>query len=303
LLLVIAIGAAMRLLPRRERTAEERTAWRCGVAWAAAGLVLSLHSTIAVLGWTIRLPWAPLDRLPVVNLLRDPARIGVGALFGLAILAGVAFAEYMRSLERVLRIARPAVLRGVVAMAVLVVSMHQWFRFDEWPWAAPYPLAAAGVASSPIMDLLRRPGGPVLELPVDPAFARLRGQRRSNALARQAHAMLESIGHWRPLLNGYGGFYPAGFVERMELAARLPDREALSRLRASTGVELIIVRAVPRSRTAMDRWNELARRGGGDGMRFIAEDRGDLLFAVSDSIDQPSMALRGTSSLYPRASP
>jgi hypothetical protein len=92
-------------------------------------------------------------------------------------------------------------------------------------------------------------------------------------------ALFESIGHWRPLLNGYGGFFPAAFVERMRLAARLPDAAALDALRRDTGVELIRVRALP-DMPSRPRWEALARQGGGDGLRFLMRDGDTLLFAV-----------------------
>jgi hypothetical protein len=281
--LIIAVGAAARLLPRAGRIADgERTAWRHGFAWAATGVVLSLHSTVTVLGRTVHLPWAPVLELPLVGLLRDPSRIGVGALFGVALLSAVAFAECTRRLARVVPVVHPAAVRVATALFIVAVGARQWFRFDTWPWSAPYPLVATAITDSPVMDALRKPGGPLLELPVDPAFTHLTERRRANAFAVQARAMFDSIGHWRRLLNGYGGFYPAGFIERMRLAARLPDREALAELRATTGLELVRVRGSPRARTPMDRWNELARRGGGEGLRFVARDGNDLLFAVAD---------------------
>jgi hypothetical protein len=69
------------------------------------------------------------------------------------------------------------------------------------------------------------------------------------------------IFHWRPLVNGYHGYWPAAFPERMRLAAELPDPTALAALRSATGLELILVhvRDLPPGRA-----RRLARaRGGG----------------------------------------
>ena len=43
----------------------------------------------------------------------------------------------------------------------------------------------------------------------------------------------------RPILNGYSGYRPTGFVERTALVSALPDREALRRLREEVGLDTI----------------------------------------------------------------
>jgi hypothetical protein len=265
---LIGVGWLASWLPRAGRSDGERIAWRHGWIWATIGLLLLLTSNVEVFGVPFRLPLAGvLDQVPVVNVLRDSHRIGIGALFGFAILAGVAFTEYVRWLERVLPRLRPVTLHAVAAV-VIVAAIGP----AALPGSPPYPLAAAGVPHSAVTDVLRRPGGPVLQLPVDAPFPR--------RFAVHARAMFESIGRWRPLLNGYGGFYPAEFPDRMALATRLPDAAALAELRRATGLELILVRGgIPPKRR---QWKRLARRGGGEGLRFVARDGQDLLFAVSD---------------------
>src|SRR5437868_2111161 len=130
--------------------------------------------TITVLGWVVRLPFVErLDQLPLVSTLRDPYRIGVGAMFGLAILAGVAFAECARHIEHRFAARHLGVVRGLAAGMLVLSSAGFWFARPELgalPLSAPYPLSAAVVPDSPIMDVLRRPGGPILQLPVDAPF-------------------------------------------------------------------------------------------------------------------------------------
>src|SRR5881397_77853 len=53
--------------------------------------------------------------------------------------------------------------------------------------------------------------------------------------------MYRSTFHWRPLLNGYSSYYPAGFGERMTIADHLPDADALTTLRRETGLDAILV--------------------------------------------------------------
>jgi len=57
----------------------------------------------------------------------------------------------------------------------------------------------------------------------------------------QTRAMYRAIFHRRPLLNGYGGYWPAGFLERMQLASALPDPTALAALRAQTDLAAVVV--------------------------------------------------------------
>src|SRR5262249_57831531 len=96
---------------------------------------------------------------------------------------------------------------------------------------------------------------------------------------RQAHAMFHSIGSWHPLLNGYSSYYPRGFVERMTLAAALPERSALDQLIGETGLRLVWVHTDRLSREAAERWQAVA--GGDSGnLRLVADEGSDLLFPL-----------------------
>ena len=121
--------------------------------------------------------------------------------------------------------------------------------------------------TSPLLAILRHPGGPLLELP-------------ANNIMQAAQAMYGSIFHWRPLLNGYASYWPEGFPERMALARRLPDADALATLRAETGLELILVHA-DWGEPKRAAWLELAARGGREDVRLLARDGSDLLFIVA----------------------
>ena len=278
ILLLIPIGTLARCLPRAGRSEGERTAWRHGFLWAIVGSVLSLTPMIRIGSDVYRLPHADLiDRFPGLDLLRDPHRLGVAALFGLAILAGAAFTECMRWADRLVSARDARGLHGLAAGAIVVLSAGiLWapmaLRVTSWP--PEYPIMPATMPQTTIMEVLRKPGGALLEVPTDPdgPFAQ--------QLAGQGLAVFESIGHRRPILNGYGGFFPAAFVERMRLAARLPDAEALAELHRDTGLELVLVRGSLPGIRRLDRWEALARAGGGDGLRFVTRDGADLLFAV-----------------------
>ena len=89
---------------------------------------------------------------------------------------------------------------------------------------------------SRLIELLKQPGGPLLELPIGPE-----GVGPTGLPVNHARAMYRAIYHGRPVLNGYSSYYPAAFPARMELARRLPDPAALEELHRNTGLEMILV--------------------------------------------------------------
>lgn len=67
-------------------------------------------------------------------------------------------------------------------------------------------------------------------------------------------AMLRSLRHGRPLLNGYASYYPAGWDTRMATAGRLSDAKALASLVRETGVTTIVVRLDSLPELVQSRW-------------------------------------------------
>jgi hypothetical protein len=55
-------------------------------------------------------------------------------------------------------------------------------------------------------------------------------------------------------LNGYASYFPADFIERMKVAAHLPNASALAQLRQETGLELVWVHTDYLSPDARGRW-------------------------------------------------
>ena len=179
--------------------------------------------------------------LPTYEVLRGVHRLGVAALMGLAILAGTALAECVRRLQSWSG-AGAGAAAGTAITALVMAGMYVLrppsLGSITVRGAAPrfphrYPLHEALEPTSPVLAVLRRPGGPLLELPVSEAQGVV-------GAAPQARAMYRSIFHWRRLVNGYHGYWPAGFAERMALAERLPEPEALAALRRETGLELLL---------------------------------------------------------------
>jgi hypothetical protein len=48
--------------------------------------------------------------------------------------------------------------------------------------------------------------------------------------------------HWKPLLNGYSGYYPRSYLRRLDALERFPDARAIGRLR-NEGVAYVVVHA------------------------------------------------------------
>ncbi len=269
-LAVILLGGLAFLLRRRAAEPGVRTGWAHAALWAAVGIYIALPPRVLLDGWSLRLPqwW-----LPITRYWRTSANLGTAGLMGLALLTGLAFAECARLVSRPAVPARLRPLARSALAALLLGALYAAYQlgrdpiFPRPPLPSSYPLGVPLMPTSPLLAILRRPGGPLLELP-------------ANNIMQAAQAMYGSIFHWRPLLNGYASYWPEGFAERMALARRLPDADALATLRAETGLELILVHAnwgEPK-RAA---WLELADRGGREDVRLLARDGSDLLFIVA----------------------
>ena len=76
--------------------------------------------------------------------------------------------------------------------------------------------------------------------------------------------------------------FMTGFLERMVLATRLPDPEALRALHRETGVEMILVHVYDLEALQAPVWLTLAEHEG-SGLRLVARDGGDLLFQIVDA--------------------
>jgi hypothetical protein len=278
---VLAALAAVRALRRGglgdalATRVHRHAAW-----WAVAGLLLSITPVIVVFGHSV--PVLPLQWLDaVVHLharLRNPIRLRVAGLFGLAMLSGLGFDWCARRVSRSTPawIPRSAVRVG---LALLVVAT----MYGEYRTGAPllhsslpaaYPMAPAPTTSRVLLPLLQKSGGPLLELPLDEVRV---------FPPPHARAMYRSIAHGRRLLNGYTSYYPPGFWDRMTLAGDLPDADALVKLVRDTGLAVILVHGDELDAAARARWLRIASGREPSRLRLWARDNDDLLFRVGSS--------------------
>jgi hypothetical protein len=283
LLIVLVLAGAACMAIVGPRTPAERRGWLHAGLWAGVGLLISTRVFVPF-GWrTIRLPhyevlatWFP----GALGVARLPARFGVVGLIAIAMLAGLATAALARAAARLFPLLRTQrVLRAALA-AALVVALHVGHRAT----ARHFDVMPAAPSESPVVTALQRSDTPVLELPVTPIgpnpHARERGVLNGVIAGQHAAAMYRSIFHWRPLLNGYSSYWPAGFPERVELAARLPDAAALRTLCEQTGLGAVLVRTAELGAAERARWLALWRDGGRADLRPLASDGDDLLFEV-----------------------
>jgi hypothetical protein len=276
-------------------------AWRHAALWAAAGLLLALPPMARFRGTPLRLPQAALEPIGFYDLFRVTDRLGLAGLIGSALLAGLAFAACAPR-----RRARRSALAGLVAAAMLVEYLygpqlpvigprrtHTYFAHVEGfpagigvpPYLYIVPVLALGHypvrdvarlrADAELCALLTGPGRPVLELPV--------GGGRGGSPELQARAMFRSICHWRPVLNGYSRYWPAGFPELMTLARQLPDAGAVRELRRRTGLEIVVVRSGELDAAARDAWAPLLGGGGRADLALVAHHGPDVVFRVGPS--------------------
>jgi len=150
--------------------------------------------------------------------IRAPARFGVLTLFGLATLAAVGW----RALAVSVNTRMP---RGRRAIAGLVIALAA----AEWAYI-PDALVAAPPRHTPVGEWLRHAsgGGAVAVLPM--------AQGDDDTLA-----MLQSLEHGRPLLNGYSGQRPFYYAALVDALSTFPSDESLLALR-DTNVQYVVAR-------------------------------------------------------------
>jgi hypothetical protein len=139
--------------------------------------------------------------------LRAPARLGIFVVFALAVLAGFGYSLLVAALSVRHRLAVLALLlTGVLSEYFTTVTLATYpnERPPVYKLLASQPPGV--VAEFPVPRLDRMPG-------LDPMFAYL------------------SIFHWKPLINGYSGFYPASYINRLRDLRRFPEPFSLRVLR------------------------------------------------------------------------
>jgi hypothetical protein len=157
------------------------------------------------------------EHVPVVNSLRAPARLGLFVLFFLGMLAAYGYAALEQAVRPRLRVVAAVGVCAVIALEYLVVPLRLVAYPNEPPplyaWLAGQPRGV--VAEFPMPSQHALPGD-------DPRIAYL------------------STFHWMPTVNGYSGFYPRSYIDRLARVAGFPDDTATRHLWRE-GVRYVIV--------------------------------------------------------------
>ena len=252
-----AAGLVSRLVPWRDRVppVSGRVLGHV-VLWSAAGIVMGIAPAATWYGRPIRIPQTLLaEWLPLYRTLRETFRLGIAGLMGLSLAAGLGFALCAARLPAR---GRTATLVGTLLALVVAGEMYREYRgtgfVGRQPLPPEYPLLQPPASADPLVHALAADQGPVLEVPVkDRTFLGVPGY--------QTRAMYRGIFHHRPLVNGYGGYWPPGFRDRMILASRLPDPAALAALRQQTGLTTVVVNARSMPPTELATWQRTLTEG------------------------------------------
>jgi len=187
----------------------------------AAALALAFQLALGSNGWIYDLlyEWV----LPYRGL-RVPARADILVVLGTAVLAGYGMARLARRLGR---------WRGAPAVLALVVGLAS---LEYWSKPA---LQDVDQRVSPWYTMLGTlPDAVVFEWPVTVPW------RIWNMV--DVTYMYRSTLHWRPLLNGYSGFYPQSYIKLLYEMRSFPDTRSIAYLQR-TGATVLVLHELPKA--------------------------------------------------------
>jgi hypothetical protein len=177
-------------------------------------MIAAFELSLGVRGYTYSFLHA---HVPIFGGLRAPARLGIFVVFFLAALAAIGYA----TLESALR---PAA-RRILAVAAGVVLIAEY-------WVAPLALVAYPNEAPPVYAWLAgQPAGAVAEMPM-PIRDGLSG-------AEPEYSYMSTF-HWKPIINGYSGYFPPSYLHRLERMRGFPDITSFAQL-FRDGVQYVIV--------------------------------------------------------------
>ena len=147
------------------------------------------------------------DFVPPFRGLRAAARLGIFVLLFLGVLAGYGYAALVANRPRTWRM---TVLS--LCTAALLIEYRTTLLLAEYV-NEPAPIYKM---------LARQPRGIVAEIPA-PRLDKLPGSDPEYAYM--------STFHWFPMVNGYSGYYPASYLERLDRLHTFPSERAMNQLR------------------------------------------------------------------------
>ena len=172
----------------------------------ALGMFLALDLSLGTNG--IIYPWL-YKYGGVFGGLRAPARASIFFLLCLGVLAARGCGAVVDRTAPRFRAAATAVLIGLVTLEY---------------WVPPLRMIAYPNEAPPLYDFLRhQPDGIVAHFPMPRGF-RLPGL--------EPRYVFGSTFHWKPLVNGYSGYYPPSYLRRLRAVENFPDARSIEFLRS-----------------------------------------------------------------------
>jgi len=157
------------------------------------------------------------EHVRIFHGLRAPARASILGLLCLGMLAAYGCAALRPYVT-------PRVRRTLTALFTAIVLLEYW--------VAPLHLVAYDNKPPAVYRwLAQQPRGVVAEFPVPLAG----GLPYQEAL----YAYMSTF-HWMPLLNGYSGYYPPAYLQRLHRLESFPDARSIEQLRIA-GVRYVLV--------------------------------------------------------------
>ncbi len=229
----------------------------------AAGWVFALGPELEIGGLALPQPWRlAASIVPGFSGMRAPHRFSLVVALGFSILVGLGTERLLRGPR--LAAASTAMQSLVCAVLVGLIALDYGLVGAHWPVHTP----ALGSRQPQIYETLAGlPPAPLLELPLkDPEGV------------ATARAMLATLDHHHPLLNGSSGYTPRSWTRLSNAAARLPDRAVLEALARTTGLRRILLHEERLSPTEREAWAVPA------GLRLLARTRDPRTGDVVDSL-------------------
>ncbi|MFP6640711.1 MAG: hypothetical protein VCC04_10750, partial [Myxococcota bacterium] len=262
-----------RLMPlARSRPGADLRLWTAGwFLWLTVGasLVLMLGREARLGDVSILLPadWMA-SLVPGFANLRESARWAIPIGIAAPLLAGIglhAMREWLalRSTRRL----------AVVTYGIWIVLFAITVPWRQLPAKTTY-LASEG-SRAPYEKLASLPSGAVMEFPwhtYPPYYVRSDSQY-----------MAASTIHWKPITNGFTAYLPPHFKFLRRVASRLPEPEALEKIRRLVDVRWFVIHINALRYSDRARWRAAAERE--EDFRSVYDDGDTLILELARSED------------------
>lgn len=188
------------------------------VGFMLVGAVLSFGPVLQIGDTTVWSPYHSLYRhVPGFSGIRVPARHAVLVFVGCSLVAGLA----VRSLQDVSRRAR---LVGTIVFGALLFDAQTHSTARAFPNAPPIPRVYEWLSAQP-------GDGAVLELPIHDA----------ETITEESRRMYYSTRHFKPLVNGFSGWWPNDYWELVGRLRHFPTAPSLRFLLERAPVEHLVI--------------------------------------------------------------